>query len=107
MSTDKVTVLITGANAGLGLEVVKALYSSDQAYTIILAGRSPEKVKDAIKQVQSEIGQSKSTMDDVQLDVEDDDSIAKAFEKVSAAYDHVDCLINNAGKLLPKPQAQS
>ena len=98
MASEKHTVLITGANTGLGLEIVKALSGSEQAYTIILAGRSPQKVKDAIKGVQSEFPQTKSTFDEVQIDVEDDESIAKAFNKVSASHGRLDCLINNAGR---------
>ena len=98
MAAAKQTVLITGANTGLGLEVVKALSASEHAYTIILAGRSPQKVKDAIKQVQSEFPNTKSAFDEVQIDIEGDESIVKAFEKVSGSYDHLDCLINNAGK---------
>ena len=97
MAAVKQTVLITGANTGLGLEVVKALSASEHAYTIIIAGRSPQKVKDAIKQVQSEFPNTKSTFDEVQIDIESDESIVKAFEKVSGSYDHLDCLINNAG----------
>lgn len=100
MSAVKFTVLITGANTGLGLEVVKALCTSDHAYTIILAGRSPRKVSDAIKQLKSDYPQTRSTFDELQIDVENDASISKAYEKVSASYDHLDCLINNAGKKL-------
>ena len=99
MPASKLSVLITGANAGLGLEIVKALCMSNHAYNIILAGRSPQKVKDAIKEVKSQFPQTQSTFDEVQIDVTDDDSISKAYEKVAASYDHLDCLVNNAGKI--------
>ena len=98
MALNKQIVLITGANAGLGLEIVKALAASAHAHTIILAGRSPQKVADAIKQVKTELPDTKSTFDDLQIDIEDDDSISKAFDKFSGSYDRIDCLINNAGK---------
>jgi NADP-dependent 3-hydroxy acid dehydrogenase YdfG len=51
---DKHIVLITGANTGLGLEVVKALYKSDLPYEIILGARSVDKANQAIASVKEE-----------------------------------------------------
>ena len=95
---NKQVIFITGANTGIGLEIVKALCGSDKAYSIILAGRSPEKVQEAIKTVRDEFPNTASTLDSAQLDLEDDASITKAFEEISASYDCIDALINNGGE---------
>ncbi|KAL2062311.1 hypothetical protein VTL71DRAFT_6577 [Oculimacula yallundae] len=90
-------VFITGANTGLGFEIVKSLCQSTNAYTILLGGRDIEKANAAAKEAQSKYPSSQSTIKTVQIDVEDDDSISRAFEHVSAEYGHIDVLINNAG----------
>jgi NAD(P)-dependent dehydrogenase (short-subunit alcohol dehydrogenase family) len=90
-------VLITGANTGLGLETAKALLQSPQAYTIILASRDIEKANTAAQQLQSV--QSPSLVTTVQVDLEDDRSIQRAFDHVAEQYGRVDVLINNAGKV--------
>lgn len=89
-------VFITGGNTGIGLEAVKALLGSDRQYHILLGGRSLTKAEAAVKNSTSEI-QSKSTIEAIQIDVEDDASISRAFEEVSSKHPRIDVLINNAG----------
>lgn len=95
--TDKQVILITGANTGLGLEVVKALYKSDGSYDIIVGSRSIDNANNAIAAIQQESPKGKSSLSTLQVDVSSDDSIKKAFEQVSAQHGKVDVLINNAG----------
>ena len=92
-------VLITGANTGLGFETVKSLCQSEVSYTILLAGRSLDKANAAAKTAQAEFPSSRSTIKTIQIDVEDDESINRAFEHVSSEYGRLDVLINNAGSL--------
>lgn len=94
---DKHIILITGANTGLGLEVVKALYKSDVPYEIILGSRSVEKANEAITAVKQEFPTSKSNLSPVQVDVSSDDSIRRAFEHVKSQHGRLDTLLNNAG----------
>lgn len=97
MTSTAPVIFITGANTGLGLEIVKALCKSSKAYTIILGGRDLAKANAAAKEVQAEFTQSPSTVKTVQVDLEEDDSINRAFEHVSTEYGHLDVLVNNAG----------
>lgn len=93
-------VLITGANTGLGLETVKSLCRSSKAYTILLGGRSIEKAEAAAKEARDEYPDTASTIRPIQIDIEDDKSIDRAFEDVSSQYGRVDVLLNNAGKFV-------
>ncbi|KAK9423410.1 hypothetical protein SUNI508_04304 [Seiridium unicorne] len=94
---EKRIVLITGGNTGIGYEAVKALLQSDRPYLILMGCRSPDKAKAAIEQLRSEVPNTPSTVEPVQIDIASDESIEKAFAHVKASYDHVDALINNAG----------
>ncbi|KAJ5750858.1 hypothetical protein N7533_007886 [Penicillium manginii] len=90
-------VFITGANTGLGLEIVKALFRSSKAYTILLGGRSIENAEAAAYQVREEYPNSSAIAVPIQIDIEDDESIEKACDYIRSHYARVDVLINNAG----------
>lgn len=96
MSTNKV-VLITGGNTGIGFEAVKALCKEPTAYDILIGTRSLEKGEAAIISLKNEIPDTVSIISTVQVDIESDDSIKKAFEHVSSKYGKLDVLVNNAG----------
>ncbi|KAL1858573.1 hypothetical protein Plec18170_002773 [Paecilomyces lecythidis] len=91
------TILITGANTGLGLEIVKALCKEPVAYNILLGSRDIAKGKQAHAQLQKELPQSQSNIEVIQIDVSSDDSIQRAVDHVKATYGKLDVLINNAG----------
>lgn len=97
---DHTIVLITGANTGLGLEIVKSLYAtSAERYHIILGSRSINKANEAIaavKQGQSS-KDSSTTFSTVQLDLESDASISAAYEHIQASHPRIDALVNNGG----------
>jgi NAD(P)-dependent dehydrogenase (short-subunit alcohol dehydrogenase family) len=90
-------VLITGGNTGIGYETVKALYASPSPHTILMGSRSLAKAADAISTLQAEITSTKSSIEPVQIDIEDDESIQAAFEYVEKKYKRIDALVNNAG----------
>ncbi|KAJ5936751.1 hypothetical protein N7466_003201 [Penicillium verhagenii] len=90
-------VFITGANTGIGFETVKALAASHQPYTIILGSRSLEKAKTAISTAKRQFPDSKSNFVPIQVDIEHDGSINRAFSDVQSKYGRIDVLINNAG----------
>ena len=99
---DKKIIFITGGNTGIGYETVKALFQSAKAYHVLMGSRSLEKAKTAIDTLKKEVSQTSSTVEAVQIDVLDDDSIEKAFEAVKARHDHIDSLVHNAGKSFPR-----
>jgi NAD(P)-dependent dehydrogenase (short-subunit alcohol dehydrogenase family) len=90
-------VLITGGNTGVGFETVKALCKEPTAYYILMGTRSLEKGEAAIVSLKNEIPDTASIVSAVQVDIESDDSIKKAFEYVSSKYGKLDVLVNNAG----------
>jgi NAD(P)-dependent dehydrogenase (short-subunit alcohol dehydrogenase family) len=96
--TDTSIVLITGGNTGIGYETVKALYASPKAHTILMGSRSLDKAAEAISSLESEIPCTNSNIIPLQIDIESDASIESAFALVASKFDHIDALVNNAGK---------
>jgi NAD(P)-dependent dehydrogenase (short-subunit alcohol dehydrogenase family) len=84
---DKETVLITGANRGIGLELARQ-YAAD-GWHVIGTARRPD-AADELRATGASI---------VQLDVADADSVARMAEEL--AGEPIDVLINNAG-ILPQ-----
>jgi NAD(P)-dependent dehydrogenase (short-subunit alcohol dehydrogenase family) len=82
--------LVTGANKGIGLEVVRQLAKG--GWRVFLTGRSLASVRKAA----SPLGPS---VVPVPLDVTSRISVESAFSVVSQSVDHLDVLINNAGIL--------
>jgi NAD(P)-dependent dehydrogenase (short-subunit alcohol dehydrogenase family) len=91
------SVLITGANRGLGLELTRQyLERGDQ---VIAATRQPESATDLQALGQQYAGK----LVVLPLDVTNAESLATAYEQVAATTDHLDILINNAGILPGHP----
>ena len=82
--------LVTGANKGIGLEVVRQLAARE--WRVFLTGRSLASVRKAA----APLGPSVTA---VPLDITSRISIEAAFSMVSQTVDHVDVLVNNAGIL--------
>ena len=99
MSDQKSIILVTGANAGLGFQTIRALCASEKPYEILVGGRSLVKAQQAAKAAVDEFPATKSRTWPIQVDIEDDDSIKGAFAEVQTKFGRVDTLINNAGML--------
>lgn len=97
MASTKSIILITGANTGLGYEVVKALAQSPAAYEILVGCRSTSKGEAAIASLKSEVPSTTSTFSAVPIDVESDESIASLAADITSRFGRIDALVNNAG----------
>ena len=92
------TVLITGANTGIGKETAIGL--AGMGASVVLACRTRAKAEAAADEVRSRSGN-----DDVQLvdlDLADLESVQACAEEVLQRFDRLDVLINNAGLELGK-----
>jgi NAD(P)-dependent dehydrogenase (short-subunit alcohol dehydrogenase family) len=91
--TDKRVALVTGANRGMGLEIVRQL--SRLGLIAVLAARDLEKGKVAAATLAAE----ELDVPIVALDVTDADSIRAAVAEVRGLFGRIDVLVNNAAIL--------
>ncbi|HEV2101109.1 MAG TPA: SDR family NAD(P)-dependent oxidoreductase [Stellaceae bacterium] len=83
--------LITGAGSGIGLATAVTL--ARNGHTVIATMRNPRAASELSRLVAAE--QLSVTM--LALDVDDDASVALAFEKAVSEHGVIDVLVNNAG----------
>jgi NAD(P)-dependent dehydrogenase (short-subunit alcohol dehydrogenase family) len=87
------TILITGANSGIGYEAARALAAKNA--TIIMACRSTERGDQAMQNIRAEIPGADLQM--MQLDLADLASVRSFAEAFQSEHTRLDVLINNAG----------
>lgn len=88
------TVLVTGANSGLGLQTATALAA--RGATVLVACRDPQRGQAAVDRVRSGPGGGNARL--VSVDLADLSSVRKAADEVrSITGDRLDVLVNNAG----------
>ncbi|KIX94901.1 uncharacterized protein Z520_09211 [Fonsecaea multimorphosa CBS 102226] len=95
VTADHTIVLITGANQGIGFECVKKLAAEQANYHILLGSRSLERGKEAASSI-TDLARG-TAVEALELDVDDDESIAKAAKYVEEKFGRLDVLLNNAG----------
>ncbi|HEY0174891.1 MAG TPA: SDR family NAD(P)-dependent oxidoreductase [Pedobacter sp.] len=88
----KQTVLITGANKGIGLETAGQLAKA--GYHILLGSRSRENGERAVEQLRSE---GLEAVELIVIDVTDEQSVQQAHDVIAGRFGKLDVLINNAG----------
>ena len=88
------TVMITGANSGLGFETAKKI-AEDPTYAVILACRNPEKAEQAEKEIVSATGNENVSV--VILDTSDLTSVRNCVDDIRKKNIHLDALVCNAG----------
>jgi NAD(P)-dependent dehydrogenase (short-subunit alcohol dehydrogenase family) len=93
MAQEQPVAIVTGANRGIGLEVVRQL--AQAGMTVILGARDLQKGTAAADQLMSENLQVLPR----RLDVTDADSITQLAAQVEQAFGRLDVLVNNAGIL--------
>ncbi|KAK5049515.1 hypothetical protein LTR84_004444 [Exophiala bonariae] len=92
-AANKTIILVTGGNAGIGYEIVKSLAQSTAGNCQILLGcRETSKGEEAASSLGAPVN-----VNPIQLDIEDDTSIDRAFLAIQQVFGKLDVLINNAG----------
>jgi NAD(P)-dependent dehydrogenase (short-subunit alcohol dehydrogenase family) len=81
------TALVTGGTSGLGLAMAAALAAA--GIRIVLTGRSGERAAEVAGRLPGASG--------IELDVRDEDSVARATTVAWSRLDGIDLLVNNAG----------
>lgn len=94
MSHNKQVALVTGANRGIGYELVKQLALN--GFRAILASRDLEKGHEAAQNLK----QSGLDVSFLLMDVNDQESIRQAALTVNETFGRLDVLVNNAGVYL-------
>jgi NAD(P)-dependent dehydrogenase (short-subunit alcohol dehydrogenase family) len=90
----KPTILISGANRGIGLGLTREFLQN--SYTVFATYRSKEKSNELLELAQQYDGHFHA----IQCDVTSSDSIEKCFHAVDNVTKHLDILLNNAGVLV-------
>jgi NAD(P)-dependent dehydrogenase (short-subunit alcohol dehydrogenase family) len=87
--------IVTGGSAGIGLELVKFLYS--KGGTVYIAGRSPTKIATAIEGIKSKYPASTGDVKSLALDLNDLSTVSTCVSTFLAQESRLDVLFNNAG----------
>ena len=94
MSTGSKVALVTGAGSGIGKAVALALLK--EGYSVVLAGRRPDPLNQAIDEAGSAANALAHT-----ADVSDPESVCALFARAKERFGRLDILFNNAGINVP------
>jgi NAD(P)-dependent dehydrogenase (short-subunit alcohol dehydrogenase family) len=86
-------ILVTGASDGIGKETAKTL--AKQGHTLILHGRSKQKMQAAYEEIKAETGNNK--IDYLTADFLSLAEVRRFADNIKQKYDRLDVLVNNAG----------
>ncbi|CAD8157178.1 unnamed protein product [Paramecium octaurelia] len=89
------TVVITGANKGIGFGILENLIQK-QSYKVIMACRSVELAQKSRTQLLEKYNLSQDRIDTIELDISNSNSIDKFIQEFTTRFHQADILINNA-----------
>lgn len=92
------TAVITGANTGVGFET--ALLLAQRRALVVLAGRSPDRLADAMTRIRAVV--PGAALRALHLDLASLSSVRRAADRLRAEHARIDLLINNAGGARPR-----
>ena len=94
-------ILITGASSGIGLTVAKKMASAG-AHVLLVA-----RTQDTLQQVQTEIVQAGGKASIFPCDLSDMEAIDRVAKEIIQKVEHIDILINNAGRSIRRAVHES
>ena len=89
------TILVTGATDGLGRRVAQELAA--MGATVLLHGRSPERLEATLEELRSQMGSKKANS--YLADFSSLDAVRNLAERILSGEDRLDVLVNNAGMI--------
>ncbi|WP_180172055.1 SDR family NAD(P)-dependent oxidoreductase [Acinetobacter sp. YH12023] len=95
------TILITGASSGIGLTTAHRLANAG-AHVLLVA-----RTKETLDAVKAEIEATGGKADVFPCDLNDMESIDAVAQRILASVDHIDILINNAGRSIRRAVHES
>jgi NAD(P)-dependent dehydrogenase (short-subunit alcohol dehydrogenase family) len=98
LQLDGKKILVTGSTAGIGFAIARAL--AREGASVVITGRTQERVDDAIEDIRKEIHDAK--ISGFAVDLATPDGISKCIEAAPAIH----ILVNNLGVYEPKPFEQ-
>ncbi len=98
LQLDGKKALVTGSTAGIGFAIARAL--AREGASVVITGRTEQRVDDATKDIRKEIRDAKIA--GIAVDLARPDGISKCIHAAPA----VDVLVNNVGVYEPKPFEQ-
>jgi NAD(P)-dependent dehydrogenase (short-subunit alcohol dehydrogenase family) len=100
MKKDMKLIMITGANKGIGLEVIRNLLKSRPEYKFFMCTRSKERGEAALKKLKEDFPGAESKITLHNLDISNSKSIDAFVDWVKTSKTKIDCLMNNAGVIV-------
>lgn len=97
------TILVTGANSGLGFGTTKEL--ARKGAHVIMTARNLKKGEKAVADIKRDVPAAKLTL--MQLDLADIPSIHNFVAEVKKNFSQLDTLINNAGVMMPNDRQET
>jgi len=91
------TVLVTGANSGLGFEIAKALYT--KGAHVIVAARDQQRIDEAAEKIKNSGGNG--TLETATLNLANLAQIKTFSQGIISKHQQLNLLINNAGVMIP------
>lgn len=91
MTDTRRIALVTGANKGIGLEIARQL--AEAGVMVVMGGRDLKRGQDAA----NALAETGLTVEAIEIDLNDETTIASAAEQIAARHGRLDILMNNAG----------
>ena len=95
-------MLITGGNSGIGFEAARAL--AQHGATVVIGCRTRSKADAAVEEI--EATDPSGSVEVLELDLADLDSVESAAARFADAHERLDVLVNNAG-LMATPEQRT